>query len=214
MFYHGFLSISDICWCRLHHQKETGLKDQASQTAETAETPPAVTPKQTIVLVGLMGAGKTTVGRRLARALNIDFVDADAEIEKAAGCTIPEIFEKFGEASFREGERKVISRLLDEAPKVLATGGGAFMNDETRAAVKAKGTSIWLDAEIPILLERVSRKNNRPLLKTGNPEEILTKLAAERNPVYAEADIRVLSNGGAHEIVVDKIIDALKAWWQ
>jgi shikimate kinase len=214
MFYHGFLSISDICWCRLHHQKETGLNDQASQTAETAETPPAVTPKQTIVLVGLMGAGKTTVGRRLARALNIDFVDADAEIEKAAGCTIPEIFEKFGEASFREGERKVISRLLDEAPKVLATGGGAFMNDETRAAVKAKGTSVWLDAEIPILLERVSRKNNRPLLKTGNPEEILTKLAAERNPVYAEADIRVLSNGGAHEIVVDKIIDALKAWWQ
>jgi len=198
----------------LHHQKETGLNDQASQTAETAETPPAVTPKQTIVLVGLMGAGKTTVGRRLARALNIDFVDADAEIEKAAGCTIPEIFEKFGEASFREGERKVISRLLDEAPKVLATGGGAFMNDETRAAVKAKGTSVWLDAEIPILLERVSRKNNRPLLKTGNPEEILTKLAAERNPVYAEADIRVLSNGGAHEIVVDKIIDALKAWWQ
>ncbi len=190
------------------------MNDQASQTAETAETPPAVTPKQTIVLVGLMGAGKTTVGRRLARALNIDFVDADAEIEKAAGCTIPEIFEKFGEASFREGERKVISRLLDEAPKVLATGGGAFMNDETRAAVKAKGTSVWLDAEIPILLERVSRKNNRPLLKTGNPEEILTKLAAERNPVYAEADIRVLSNGGAHEIVVDKIIDALKAWWQ
>ena len=183
-----------------------------------AQTTPASdtdrpTARQTIVLVGLMGAGKTTVGRRLASDLGLEFRDADHEIEKAAGCTIPQIFETYGEAAFREGERKVISRLLDDAPHVLATGGGAFMNDETRATIKDRAVSVWLDAEIPILLERVSRKNNRPLLKTGDPETILRKLAAERNPIYAEADIRVESDGGAHEIVVDKIVQALADWW-
>ena len=170
--------------------------------------------QQTIVLVGLMGAGKTTVGRRLARELGLEFLDADAEIEKAAGCTIPEIFENFGEPAFREGEQKVISRMLDDAPHVLATGGGAFMNEETRAAILAKSVSVWLDADIPILLERVSRKNNRPLLKTGDPETILRNLAAERNPIYALADIRVESDGGAHETVVEAIITKLADWWQ
>ncbi len=170
-------------------------------------------PRQTIVLVGLMGAGKTTVGRRLARELGIDFMDADAEIEKAAGCTIPEIFKNFGEPAFREGEKKVISRLLDDTPKVLATGGGAFMNEDTRASIKEKSTSVWLDADVSVLLERTGRKNNRPLLKTGDPEEILTRLAAERYPTYAEADIRVKSDGGAHEDVVEAIIKALNDHW-
>jgi shikimate kinase len=194
------------------------LNDTTSQTGLQAShatpTLPRPTAQQTIVLVGLMGAGKTTVGRRLARELGIDFLDADAEIEKAAGCTIPEIFENFGEPAFREGEQKVISRMLDDAPHVLATGGGAFMNDETRAAILAKATSVWLDADIPILLERVSRKNNRPLLKTGAPETILRKLAAERNPIYAQANIRVQSDGGAHETVVEAIITKLADWWQ
>jgi len=182
-------------------------------STETEPAAPRPVAQQTIVLVGLMGAGKTTVGRRLARELGIEFADADAEIEKAAGISIPEIFEKYGEPAFREGERKVISRLLDEAPHVLATGGGAFMNDDTRASIKAKSASVWLDADIPILLERVGRKNNRPLLETGDPETILRKLADERYPVYAKADIRVKSDGGAHEDVVEAIINALGTWW-
>jgi shikimate kinase len=184
-----------------------------ADTRLIAETLNRPKPYQTIVLVGLMGAGKTTVGRRLARELGIEFMDADAEIEKAAGSTIPEIFENYGEPAFREGEQKVISRLLDTAPHVLATGGGAFMNDDTRAAIKTKSTSVWLDADIPILLERTGRKNNRPLLKTGDPEEILTRLAAERYPTYGEADIHVKSDGGAHEDVVEAIIKALNHHW-
>ena len=167
--------------------------------------------QQTIVLVGLMGVGKTTVGRRLAACLNIPFVDADAEIEKAAGCEVSAIFKSYGEAAFREGEKKVICRILSEEPVVLATGGGAFMNQQTRDAIKDRAVSVWLDADIPILVERVSRKNTRPLLENGDPEEILTNLAAERNPIYAEADIRVQSGGGPHEEVVAAIIDALKA---
>ena len=190
------------------------MTERPSSSIEDTPATPRVTAKQTIVLVGLMGAGKTTVGRRLARELGIEFLDSDAEIEKAAGCTIPEIFDKFGETAFREGEQKVISRLLKATPHVLATGGGAFMNDSTRTAIKEHSTSVWLDAEISILLERVSRKNNRPLLKTGDPEEILRRLAAERNPVYQQADIHVESGGGAHEDVVEEIIDQLEIWWQ
>ena len=189
------------------------MSETTQVPTETEPAAPRPVAQQTIVLVGLMGAGKTTVGKRLARELGLEFADADAEIEKAAGISIPEIFEKYGEPAFREGEQKVISRLLDETPHVLATGGGAFMNDDTRASIKAKSASVWLDADIPILLERVGRKNNRPLLKTGDPETILRKLADERYPVYAEADIRVKSDGGAHEDVVEAIIDALATWW-
>ena len=162
------------------------------------------------MLVGLMGAGKTTVGRRLAKKLGLPFVDSDHEIEKAAGMSVAEIFECFGEADFRSGERRVIGRLLDGKPQVVATGGGAFINDETRALIKEKGTSIWLDADIEVLVERTARRDTRPLLKTGDPKEILARLAAERAPFYAEADLRIASSDGPHEDVVDRIVDALK----
>jgi len=163
-----------------------------------------------IVLVGLMGVGKTTVGRRLAKRLGVPFVDADAEIEKAAGCRIPDIFECFGETAFRDGERRVICRLLENPPHVLATGGGAFMNAETRARIKEAAISVWLKADIETLVNRTSRRDDRPLLKKGDPREILTNLAAERDPFYAEADFIVESSDGPHEDVVEAIIEALK----
>lgn len=166
--------------------------------------------ERTIVLVGLMGAGKTTVGRRLAKKLGLPFVDSDHEIEKAAGMSVAEIFECFGEADFRSGERRVIGRLLDGKPQVVATGGGAFINDETRALIKEKGTSIWLDADIDVLVERTARRDTRPLLKTGDPKEILMRLAAERAPFYSEADLRIASSDGPHEDVVERIVEALK----
>jgi shikimate kinase len=166
---------------------------------------------RTIVLVGLMGAGKTTVGRRLARQLDLPFVDSDHEIEKAAGMSVAEIFECFGEADFRSGERRVIERLLDGKPQVVATGGGAFINDDTRALIKKRGLSIWLDADIDVLVERTGRRDTRPLLKTGDPAEILARLAKERAPFYAQADLKITSSAGPHEDVVDTILEALQA---
>jgi len=168
--------------------------------------------KRSIVLVGLMGAGKTTVGRRLADALDMPFTDADHEIEDAAGLTVSEIFEKYGEDHFRDGERKVIARLIEGEPCVLATGGGAFMNDETRALIKAKAVSVWLKAELELLLERVLRRDTRPLLKTGDPRDILGRLMDERYPVYSEADVVVESGEGPHGRVVGAIIKSLAAW--
>lgn len=165
--------------------------------------------RRAIVLVGLMGAGKTTVGRRLAHRLGLDFVDADAEIEKAAGESIPEIFKLRGEKVFREGERRVISRLLDDGPQVLATGGGAFMDPETRAEIMDKGISVWLKADIDVLMKRVSKRGNRPLLRTADPRATMEKLMGERYPVYAGADIKVESREGPHEVVVDAIVAAL-----
>jgi len=162
-----------------------------------------------LVLVGLMGVGKTTVGRRLAKKLDLPFVDADEEIELAAGLTISEIFERFDEDYFRDGERRVISRLMDDKPQVIATGGGAFMNEETRALILQKATAIWLDADIEILVERVSRRDTRPLLKNGDPGEILRDLAKKRNPIYALAHIHVTGNDSPHEHTVQKIIEAL-----
>jgi shikimate kinase len=162
-----------------------------------------------IVLVGLMGAGKTTIGKRLASRLNINFVDTDAEIEAAAGHTVSEIFEKYGEKEFRSGERRVIARLLTREPQVLATGGGAFIDPETRANVKAGAYSIWLNADIDLLVERVNRRDTRPLLKTGEPAEILARLFTERSPLYGEADMMIKSDTGPHENVVDNIIIAL-----
>jgi shikimate kinase len=162
-----------------------------------------------IVLVGLMGAGKTTIGKRLAARLGIRFVDTDSEIEAAAGHTVTEIFEKFGEAEFRSGERRVIARLLTSEPQVLATGGGAFLDSETRGNIKQAAYSIWLNADIDLLVERVQRRNTRPLLKKGDPREILNRLLAERGPIYAEADLSVNSDSGPHENVVDHIIKAL-----
>lgn len=157
-----------------------------------------------------MGAGKTTVGRRLAAALDLPFADADQEIEAAAGCSISEFFERHGEAEFRNGERRVIARLLDGPVCVLSTGGGAFMDPETRQKIKETGTSIWLRAELDLLMERVSRRPTRPLLKQDDPRKVMERLMKERYPVYAEADIIVDTGEGPHEAVVAKIIDALK----
>lgn len=163
-----------------------------------------------LVLVGLMGAGKTTIGKRLASSLNIDFIDSDHEITEAAGCSISDIFEIYGESLFRDLEKRVLIRLLSNLPCVIATGGGAFMNSEIRAAIKEKTTSIWLRADLPVLVERVSRRDTRPLLKMGNKGEILGKLMEERYPVYQEADIVINSNNGSHEIIVGEILKALE----
>jgi shikimate kinase len=167
--------------------------------------------EKTLVLVGMMGAGKTSVGRRLSTVLAVPFRDADAEIEAAAGCTINEIFERFGEPAFRTGERKVIARLLNEPPHVLATGGGAFMDVETRARIKETAISIWLRAHIDLLLERVMRKDTRPLLRNTDNREALERLLCEREPAYAQADLTVDSDTGPHEAVVKRILLALEA---
>ncbi|MBV9419411.1 MAG: shikimate kinase [Alphaproteobacteria bacterium] len=165
--------------------------------------------KRTVALVGMMGAGKSSIGRRLATRLNVPFKDADAEIESAAGCSISEIFERYGEPAFRDGERKVITRLLGEAPHVLATGGGAFMDAETRQKMKADSVTIWLRAPVDVLLARTARRDNRPLLKTGNPRETLEKLLEVRAPVYAEADVTLDSEEGPHAASVEKIVTLL-----
>ena len=162
------------------------------------------------MLVGLMGVGKSTIGRRLATRLNLDFIDADHEIELAASLSIAEIFERFGEAHFRDGERRVIARLIDGRPKVIATGGGAFINDETRTLMLDRATTVWIDADIPTLVERVSRRDNRPLLKGQNVREVLTELAKVRNPLYALAPIHVMSQTAPHDATVDAIIEALR----
>jgi shikimate kinase len=165
---------------------------------------------RTIALVGLMGAGKSSVGRRLASALNLPFRDADEEIEKAAGRSISDIFAEYGEADFRDGERRVIARLLDEPPHVLATGGGAFMSEETRGLIKAKAVSIWLKVDLDTLSRRVGRKDTRPLLKGKNAREVLEDLAHVRYPIYAEADITIESGDTPHHATVDSIIKALR----
>jgi shikimate kinase len=164
---------------------------------------------RTIVLVGLMGSGKSSIGRRLAAALEMPFVDADTEVEAAAGQSIPEIFAGLGEAAFREGERRVIARLLDDPPHVLATGGGAFVNDETRALILKKGVSVWLKADLDVLVRRVARKNNRPLLADRDPAQVLQELATARYPFYAQADITVETGDTQHKAAVDAVIEAL-----
>lgn len=185
---------------------------QSSEAAAARGSTPrngVIRPRRTLVLVGLMGAGKSCVGRRLAQRLNLPFVDADSEIETAAGMSIEEIFARHGEASFRDGERRVIARLLEQPLQVLATGGGAFMDPRTRAAIKERGISIWLRAELELLLRRTARKNNRPLLKRGNPRETLAKLMALRYPIYAEADLTVESDDSPPEVCVERILAAL-----
>ncbi len=165
---------------------------------------------KTLVLVGMMGAGKTSVGRRLAGALGVQFRDADHEIEAAAGCTVSDIFELFGEEAFRDGERKVLSRLLEEAPHVLATGGGAFMDPDTRTRIKEHAVSVWLKADIELLVSRVSRKDTRPLLRNTDPRAKIEALLKIREPVYAEADVIVISDDGPQDIVVKRIIAAVE----
>jgi shikimate kinase len=161
------------------------------------------------VIVGLMGVGKSTVGRRLAARLHLPFVDADREIEQAAGLSIPDIFARFGEEGFRDGERRVIARLIDGRPKVIATGGGAFMNEDTRTLILARATAIWLDADIDVLVERVGRRDDRPLLRDRDPRETLIELSAKRNPIYALAPVHVRSEPLPHDATVDAILKAL-----
>jgi shikimate kinase len=166
--------------------------------------------RRSIVLVGMMGVGKSSIGRRLAARLGVPFVDADTEIEKAAGMSIADIFSRHGEADFRSGEARVIARLLESGPQVLATGGGAFMNPNTRDLIRAKGISVWLKAEFDVLLRRINkRKNDRPLLQTDDPGETLRALLVEREPAYAHADLTVHSREVAHDAIVSDIMTAL-----
>ena len=182
---------------------------QIGQTTGTAARTQAFVPQRTVVLVGLMGAGKTKIGRRLAARLNLPFFDSDIEIEAAAGETIEDIFRNRGEATFRDGERRVIARLLTLPPHVLATGGGAFMDPATRAVIARRGISVWLRADLDVLMARVSRRTNRPLLQQPDPRAVLAELIERRHPVYAEADIVIDSGEGPAEATTNRVIAAL-----
>jgi len=179
-----------------------------------AAQPAKITISKPLVLVGLMGAGKSTIGRRLAHSLELNFVDADNEIIEAAGCSISDIFAMYGESIFRDLEQRVLLRLAGSEACVIATGGGAFINPVIRGAIKEKAISVWLNADLDVLVERTSRRDTRPLLKTGDKNDILRKLIDERYPIYAEADITIDSNAGMHETVVEKILVALQDRWQ
>lgn len=188
-----------------------GMNKMQLQEQEGQCEAPRELADRAIVLVGLMGAGKSTVGRRLAGELGLPFHDADQEIEKAAGCSISDFFERFGEPAFREGERRVIARLLAGPRHVLATGGGAFMDPATRDIIRRLGISVWLKADIDLLMARVLKRPTRPLLKTADPRATMERLMKERYPVYAEADITIESSGGPHETVVQRIVAELNA---
>jgi shikimate kinase len=165
---------------------------------------------KTVVLVGLMGAGKSCVGRRLASVLGLPFCDADKEIEEAAGCSIPDLFDRYGESAFRDGERRVIHRLLDGPKHVLATGGGAFMDPRTRAEIREKGISVWLRADLDLLVRRTQRRGTRPLLNVPDPAARLAELIEQRYPFYAEADVTVDSDDSPPEVTVERVIAALR----
>jgi shikimate kinase len=169
---------------------------------------------RSLVLVGMMGAGKSSIGRKLAQRLGLPFVDADSEIERAAGMSISDIFTEHGEPYFRAGEARVIARLLDAGPQVLATGGGAFMHPQSRDAIRAKGISVWLKADHDVLMKRIKRRSDRPLLKTDDPGETLRRLMAERDPVYAEADVTVLSRDVPHEVIIGEIVSSVTSQLQ
>jgi len=184
------------------------VQNDANRVASSAILPRLG--QRSIVLVGMMGAGKSSIGRRLAVRLGLPFVDADAEIEKAAGMSIADIFARHGEADFRSGEARVIARLLQGGPQVLATGGGAVMNADTRAAIKAGAISVWLSADLDVLMRRIAkRKNDRPMLQTSDPAATLRRLLAEREPAYAQADIAVQSHDVPHDAIVTQILQAL-----
>jgi shikimate kinase len=182
-------------------------------TSTTAQAPNGrplpVPPGKSVVLVGLMGAGKSSVGRRLAKILDIPFADADEEIERAAGCSIEDIFRLYGEAAFRDGEERVIARLLESGSQVLATGGGAFMNPRTRERIRASAVSVWLRADLDLLVRRTSRRGGRPLLAHGDPRATLERLMAERYPVYAQADLIVDTTDENIERMVERILAGL-----
>jgi shikimate kinase len=187
------------------------IGERADAAAELRRLAEGITLTRTVALVGLMGAGKTTIGRRLAAALDIRFADADAEIVKAAGCSIDEIFATHGECEFRRGERQVIARMLDEPPHILATGGGAFIDPRTRALMKERAISIWLKAPLDVLMKRVERRDDRPLLKEDDPRAVMQRLMDERYPIYAEADLTVESANGPHNSAVRDLLVALRA---
>ena len=189
---------------------ETTAPANASATQEAEIT--AALGARSVVLVGMMGAGKSTIGRRLSARLGIPFLDADAEIEAAAGMSIPDIFESRGEPDFRAGEARVIARLLDRGPAVLATGGGAFMRKETRDRIRDKAVSIWLKVDADIIMRRVKRRSDRPLLQTADPEATVGRLISEREPVYQQADLTIWSRDVPHEKIVDECIEALHGW--
>ena len=165
--------------------------------------------QRSIVFVGLMGAGKTAIGRKVAAALDLPFLDSDHEIETASRMGIPDLFERYGEVEFRALEQRVIARILENGPQVLSTGGGAFMNEHTRAAIAGHGVTVWLKADINVLMERVSKKQNRPLLKNPDPRAVMERLMVERYPVYATADVTVLTRDERKEVIADEVIDAL-----
>jgi shikimate kinase len=191
---------------------EFALQNDAAAAGPAADLVTALG-RRSIVLTGMMGVGKSSIGRRLSARLGVPLVDADIEIEKAAGMSIADIFARHGEADFRSGEARVIARLLDGGPQVLATGGGAVMNPDTRAAIKAKGISIWLCAELDVLMRRINkRKHERPLLQTADPEATLRNLLAAREPVYAQADLTVHSREVPHDAIVSEIVAALAAF--
>ena len=167
--------------------------------------------RRSVVLVGMMGAGKSSVGRKLGGRLGLPFIDADTKIEEAAGMSIPDIFETRGEAEFRAGEARVIARLLDGGPQVLATGGGAYMNAETRALIRDKGVSVWLKADFDVLMKRIKRRTDRPMLKTADPAATLKHLMEVRYPIYAEANVTVESREVMHEVIVEEILERLRA---
>jgi shikimate kinase len=197
------------------------LRQPSNEMSETAISASASAPPdaeisaalgaRSVVLVGMMGAGKSTIGRRLSARLRLPFIDADTEIETAAGMSIPDIFEARGEPAFRDGEARVIARLLDNGPGVIATGGGAFMREETRNRIRDKAISIWLKADAEIIMRRVKRRADRPLLQTTDPEATVGRLLSEREPIYQHADLTVWSRDVPHEKIVDECIDALHA---
>ena len=190
---------------------ETASPADASASRDAAIA--AALGTRSIVLVGMMGAGKSTIGRRLSARLKLPFLDADAEIEAAhAGMTIPEIFAAHGEPYFRDGEARVIARLLDSGPAVIATGGGAFMREETRGRIRSKAVSLWLKADADIIMKRVKRRADRPLLQTADPAATVGRLISEREPVYQHADLTIWSRDVPHEKIVDECIDALHGW--
>jgi shikimate kinase len=182
---------------------------EESTQREEASAIRALLGKRSVVLVGLMGSGKSTIGKRVATMLGIGFVDADTEIESVSRMTIPELFERYGEPEFRDLERRVIRRILRSGPKVLATGGGAFMNEQTRKAIARNGVSVWLNAELDVLMERVGRKGNRPLLKTADPRATMQNLMDVRYPIYALAEITVMSRDEKKEVMAGEVVDAL-----
>lgn len=185
------------------------MKQPPNRASATAANITGALGARSLALIGLMGAGKSAIGRRLAARLDLPYADADAEIEAAAGEPIEDIFANHGEAYFRDGERRVIARLLDSGPMVLATGGGAYMNEETRERMRQSAISIWLRADLALLMQRVGRRDNRPLLKTGDPQAVMERLILERYPIYAQADITIESRDVPHDVIVDEIIAAL-----